>query len=170
MNLRSLYLTKENITILSFLVLFTAISMILISFCFDTLVGTFSQLGEKDYLLRESLICPIIPEINSCFPMKRDLSNNDICIFDSFIDLFNKSYFPSYFQTFTSYNGNIVTNKVITSVCTDETRVDLQNLAIAKEIISYNQYLILEHHNNHLNDLLNDLCKILLEYKESNSL
>jgi hypothetical protein len=107
--------------------------------------------------------------------MKRDLSNNSISLFDSFIDLFKKTpsvprYFPSYFQPFANLNNNILTNKTISLLCINEIEVDVPNLVIVKEVISYNQYLILEHHNNHLNAILKDLCKILLEYRQSNSL
>jgi hypothetical protein len=164
----NLYFTKENIIIFSFLVLFTAISMVLISFCSDILINSLGKYDGENSLLKQDNICLIAPETIPCPSMERDLDKNGISIFDTFIDLFNKNrpgykYFPSYFQSFTNYDGNILTS-------IDETTGDLPNLAIAKEVISYNQYLILEHHNNHLNALLNDLCKILLEYRQSNSL
>jgi hypothetical protein len=171
----SLFLSKENITIFLFLILFTAISMILISFCFDTLLDSFSQLQGEDSLLREGNICSMSPEVTSCLSIKRDSSKNGLNIFNSFIDLFNKShssyrYFPSYFQIFMNNNSFILSNKAITLLSIDENKVDPQNLVIAKEVISYNQYLVLEHYNKSLNDLLNDLCKIVLEYRQSNSL
>jgi hypothetical protein len=171
----NLYFTKENIIIFSFLVLFTAISMVLISFCSDILINSLGKYDGENSLLKQDNICLIAPETIPCPSMERDLDKNGISIFDAFIDLFNKNrpgykYFPSYFQSFTNYDGNILTNKPIILLSIDETTRDLPNLAIAKEVISYNQYLILEQHNNHLNALLNDLCKILLEYRQSNSL
>jgi hypothetical protein len=176
-NSSSLSITKEDIIIIFFLVLFTAISVILISFCFDTFIGSFSQSFGEDYLLKKDNICPINSEVTSCVSIKRDIDTdkNGLSIFNSFIDLFNKNhsrhrYFPSLIQTSANLNSNILSNKAITLLNTDEIIENPQNLAIAKEVISYNQYLILEHHNNHLNALLNDLCKILLEYTESNNI
>jgi len=174
-NSNNLYFTKNNLIIFSCLVLFTAINMVLIFFCFDILINNLNQYDEENSLLKEENICLIAPEITSCLYMKRDLSNNGLSIFDTFIDLFNKNssrlrYFPSYFQTFTNYSGNILINKPITLLCISQTEGDLRNFTIAKEVISYNQYLLLEHHNNHLNAILNDLYKILLEYRQSNSL
>ena len=145
------------------------------SFCFDILINNFGQSGGKDLLLMEENICAISPEVTSCFSIKRASSNNDLSIFDSFIDLFNKNpsgyrYFPSYFQTLVNPNSNFLIIKPITLLSTNETTVNPEYLSITKEVISYNQYLLLEQHNNHLNAILNDLCKILLEYRESNNI
>jgi hypothetical protein len=150
----SLFIIKENISIFCFLVLFTAINVILMSFCFDILVYTFSQLGEDTLLMVEN-ICPITPEVTPCISMKQDLSSNGLSIFDAFIKLFNKNpsgygYFPSYFQSFTDHTKNTLPFII-------NTTVDTPNLDIAKQVSNYNQYLIIERHNNHLNDLLNDL-------------
>jgi hypothetical protein len=175
-NSSKLCFAKENIIIFFYLVLFTAISMVLISFCSDILINSFSQGDGENSLLKEENICLIAPETIPCLSMKRDLGKNGLSIFDTFIDLFNKNhpgyrYFPSYFQPFTTnHTDSILSNKPITLLCINETEGNLRNLAIAKEVISYNEYLLLEHHNNHLNAILNDLCKILLEYRQSNSL
>lgn len=171
------YLTfiKENMPILSFLILFIILNIILIPFCFDTFINNFDQSNREYCLLKENIICPINFENTNYLYIKQDSGNNGSFIFNSFVDLFNKDhskyrYFPSYFQTFTNHTHSILTNKSVILPCINETRMDLRNLVIAKEVVSYNQYLILEDQNNHLNVLLNDLCNILLEYKQRNSI
>jgi len=156
--INNLVLTRENAIIFFFLILFTTISTILISFCFDTLFNSFGQSDKDSFLLKTGDTYTLTSEAISCFSVKQDLNNNK---FNFFIDLFQKNpsvykYFPSYFQTFVHNKNDIIVNEI--------------SSFIIKEVVSYNQYLILEYHNNKLNDLLDDLCKILLEYKESNSL
>jgi hypothetical protein len=173
--LNYLALIKENIPIFSCLILSILLNIILISFCFDTFINNFDQLTREYCFLKENIICPINFENTNFLYIKQDSGNKGSSIFNSFIDLFNKDYskcryFPSYFQTFTNHTDSILINKFVTLPCINETRMDLRNLVIAKEVVSYNQYLILEGQNNHLNALLNDLCNILLEYKQRNSL
>lgn len=155
------FLTRENAIIFFFLIIFTAISTILISFCSDTLFNSFSQLDKDGFLLKTGDTYTLTREAVSCFSIKQDLNNNKLSVFNFFIDLFQKNpsvykYFPSYFQTFVHYKNDAIVNDT--------------SSFIVREVVSYNQYLMLEYHNDKLNDLLKDLCKILLEYKGSNNL
>ena len=161
----NLIITKENVIILFSLVLFIAISTVIISLIIDTIINSFNLLGEINFLSNEYENHLINNKTTSCLVIKQEVIKYRVSIFNPFIDLFHKShssykYFPSYFQTFAliDYRNNIMTSKNIP--CSD--------FLIIKEIISYNKYLILESQNNDLNVLFNDLCRLLLEYKQIN--
>ena len=168
-NLNNLLLSLQKLTIFSFLILFTAINTVLISFYFDIFVNNLIQWDVEDPLL-------IVNEVAPGFSIQGDLNTNRISIFNYFMNLFNKShskyrYFPSYFQVYVGHTDYILINKVIThSYIGEDIVINIWNSVITKEVMSYNQYLILEHYNNNnLNVLLSDICKILLEYKQNNS-
>lgn len=146
---------------LFFLVLFTAISTVLIFFGFDLIFGNFNLFREEDFLLIAHNNNQI-GEGFTCLSMKEELKYNKVSIFNPFIDLFNKShstyrYFPSHFQVLAleGYDNISINNNT-----------SFYDLLIIKEAISYNKYLILEQHNNYLSDVLNDLYKIILNYKQ----
>ena len=158
----NLLFIRENIIIFSSLVVFTAISTILIFFGFNLLFDNFNLIIEEDLIFISSNNNQINNEITYLFIESGLNNSNKTSIFNPFIDLFNKScstyrYFPSHFQALMliKYKGDIL--------------IDNSTSYIGKEVMTYNQYLIQEYHNNLLNDLLNDLCKILLEYKQNTS-
>jgi hypothetical protein len=142
--------------------MFTAISTVLITFSVNLLTDGFDILIIGDPSFMPCGTNPLNAEITYNPFIKQDSSyNSKVSIFSSFIDLFNKSssmfkYFPSYFQ---SSSSNLFRNQSV---------LEINNVTLI-EIISYNQYLILEHHNNSLNNLLNDLYIIIMEYKQNNS-
>jgi hypothetical protein len=155
-NLINFFSKKEKLIFLSFLLLIVIINMILILFCLNLLINNLRLSGE-DYLfivLEKNIMSN---EVISY--IQQDLSyNKNVSVFNSFIDLFNKNssrfkFFPSYFQS-SPPNLFINQNNII------------NNTTLLKSI-GYNQYFILEHLNYSLNNLLHDLCKILLEYKQS---
>lgn len=161
-NSSNLLFIRENIIIFSILVLFTAISTVLIFFGFDLLLGNFNPPIEED-LMFITYNKNLINNEAAYYSVKQKISYSDkVSIFNPFVDLFHKScstyrYFPSHFQVVTLID------------CKDDILVNNTTSCITKEFMTYNQYLIHEYHNNLLNDLLNDLCKILLEYKQNSS-
>jgi hypothetical protein len=156
-----------NIILFSFLVLFTIITTILFSFVFDLILGNFNLLIE-DSLLTTCNNNQINNKLTYLSVEQGTNHHDQMSVFNLFIDLFNKSYskykyFPSHFQVFIPRvfnNNNIVLSKNA-SDC---------NLLNIKEVISYNQYLILKNNNNYLNDVLNDLYEIISDYKQDNEL
>jgi hypothetical protein len=155
-----------NIILFSFLVLFTIITTILFSFVFDLILGNFNLLIE-DSLLTTCDYNQINNQL-TYFSAEQGTNHHDqMSVFNPFVDLFNKSYskynyFPSHFQVFTmvEYKNDIVLSKNAPDC----------NLLNIKEIISYNQCLILKNNNNYLNDVLNDLYEIISNYKQDNRL
>lgn len=151
---------RENINIFSVLILFTLISTVLIFYGFDLLFGNFNMPIEEDFIFITSNKNQINNEA-AYFLVEQKISYNaKVSIFNPFIDLFHKScstyrYFPSHFQV------------VMLIDYKDDMLVNNTTPYITREFMTYNQYLIHEYHNNLLNDLLNDLCKILLEYKQN---
>jgi len=166
MKFKNLFFVGENIIIFFFLVLFAAICTILIFFGYDLIFGSYSIIIEEDF----SLITynnNQTSKFYTCLPKEQELNNNKVFIFNPFIDLFNRShstyrYYPSYFQilVLVEYKYNISVSE----------NTPCYNLLIIKEVISYNKYLMLEHHNNYLSDVLNDLYKIILDYKQNDDL
>lgn len=166
---------RKDIIIFSLLILFTALSTVLISFSFDLLINGVYPI-EKDLLstfFNDSLVDN--KAVTIIFNKHSSDYDNKTFIFNPFIDLFHKThstyrYFPSYFQITKGYKDYKVINKTLESLHLNETMVDLQNSKIAREIIDYNQYLILEYENNRLNNLLLDICRIIIEYEQNNIL
>lgn len=160
--LDGLLLVKENLNIFSLLILFTALSTILISFSFDLLIGNFNLLIEEDILLMTSDKNKMNTEIIYLY-MKQELLNNNynnkVFIFNYFMDLFNKShstyrYFPSYFLNF---NPNYI-------------NID-HNLDYLREEATKNyEIFILKYKNNSLNSILNDLHVIVKDYINNNKI
>lgn len=167
--------TKKDIVIFSLLILFTALSTILISFSFDLLVNGFYPV-EKDFLstfYNDSLVNN--KAVTIIFSKHGPYYEDKIFIFNPFIDLFHKThstyrYFPSYFQITRGYKDYKMINKTLASSHLNETIIDLQNSNMTREIIDYNQYLTLENENSRLNNLLLDICRIIIEYEQNNSL
>lgn len=171
----SLLFTRENFIIFSFLTLFTALTTVLITLSFDLLFDNFNLI-EKDIFLIAFRDNQINDKVASLISVKQDLSHNDkISIFNPFIDLFDKTHsthkhFPSYFQIAVSNKDYIMVNNTIVSSSINKVMVDTQNSNIIEKLINYNQYLILEQHSSCLNDLLLDICKLILEYKQYNNI
>jgi hypothetical protein len=157
----------ENIIIFSSLALFTAISTILIFFGLDLIIDNFNLLIEEDFLLIKCNNDQINNEMVYSHMKQETGYNRKTSIFDPVIDLFSKSnstyrYSPSYFQVFDL-------GKYKNSILLENNKLGCHLVPI-KEALTYNQYLILECHNEYLNDVLNDLYRIILDYKQDNSL
>jgi hypothetical protein len=158
--INNLVVIKENILIFSILVLFTTINTILISLCLNLLSENIYLLKEVDFLLNEYENPLLKNRTISC-----SVFNHKASIFNPFIDLFHKShstykYFPSHFQVLVGYKNDLLINKNVYQI--PET-----TSYIAREVLCYNKYLILEHHNFTLNTLINDLYEIVSDYKLS---
>jgi hypothetical protein len=161
--INSLFINKNNIVVISSLILFTAITNIFILFICDLFVNELNLQTIKDFLFMLYGTNTLNVESTQDISIKEYYSyNNKVSIFSTFIDLFNKSsstfkYFPSHFQSSPPYLFINQSDLIVSNITLIDT-------------ISYNQYLILEQYNSSLNNLLNDICNILLEYSQGSSI